>query len=158
MTKQHNDISIDEAKAALDSIAAANRVAYDSATPPMWLRTLLALLLGAITVFGAWSSGSSLWTFVTIATLAVIMIIFISYYWMLKNKGIKLLLNPKSTAEKVINFVGSFATALILMMSIELYRDGYTWVPYIAAITNVAVMLYLMSKYSINGAKINHGE
>lgn len=157
MNTQRNDVSIDEAKAALDAIAAANRVAYESVTPPLWLRTLLALMLGALTVFGAWSSGSSLWTFVTLITISVIMITFISYYWILRNKGIKLRLNPKNLTEKIISFLGSFATALMIMMSIELYRDGYIWVPYIAAIINVGLMLYLMSKYSINGARIERG-
>jgi hypothetical protein len=158
MTKHSNDISIDDAKAALGSIAAANRVAYESVNPPLWLRVILALLLGALTVFAAWSSGSSLWTFVTLVTLAIIMVIVLSYYWILRNKGIKLLLKQKNNREKITSFVASFITALILMVSIELYRDGYFWVPFFAAVCNVSVMLYLMSQYSINGAKIKQGE
>lgn len=158
MNNQENSISIDEAKAALDSIAASNRVAYDSVTPPFWLKGLVALLLGMLTIFGAWSSGSSLWTFVTLVTVFILMIIFIGYYWILKSRGIKLLINPVNKADKVISFLGSFSTAVLLVISIELYRDGYSWVSYFAGIINFALVFFLMSKYSINGVQIKRGQ
>ncbi|NVJ51843.1 MAG: hypothetical protein HWE11_15735, partial [Gammaproteobacteria bacterium] len=128
MHKQTNDISINEAKEALDSIAAANRVAFESVSPPFWLRIMLALLIGALTIFSAWSSGSGLWTLVMLVTLVLIMLTFVSFYWVLCSKGIKLLINPNNTTDKVISLVGSFVSACLLMISIELYRNGYTWV------------------------------
>lgn len=157
MTQQNNDISIDEAKAALNSIETANRVAYESLSPPLWLRLLLALMLGALTVFCAWSSGSSLWTFVTFAMVAAIAIIFVSYYCILKSRGIKLLLSPKNRSQKKINFLGGFFTGFLLMVSIELYRGGFTWIPYLTAFANVLIVLYLMSKYSESGIRPKQG-
>lgn len=157
MHKQTNDISINEAKEALDSIAAANRVAFESVSPPFWLRIMLALLIGALTIFSAWSSGSGLWTLVMLVTLVLIMLTFVSFYWVLCSKGIKLLINPNNTTDKVISLVGSFVSACLLMISIELYRNGYTWVPYVAAVFNFTLVLYLMHKYSINGVPMQRG-
>ena len=157
MTNQPNDISIDDAKAALDSIAQASQLAQDSVNPPLLLRVSLALLIGLLPIFGAWSSGSSLWTFVTIITIAITMFIFLGYYWVMKSRGIKLSFKAKNKKELFLNFISGFLTAFFLTVAIELYRDGYTWVPYVAAIGNAVAVLYLMSKYGVSGAKITQG-
>ncbi len=157
MTIQNDDISIQEAKSALDSIAAANKIAYESVTPPLWLRIVLSILMGTITLAGGWSSGSSLWSFVTIVATGMMLITFLSYYLNLRNKGIKLRLNSSSKAEMLVNFLGGFVTAFLIVLSIEMHKDGYTWVPYVAAVINVLAMYYILSNYSASGGKIKKG-
>lgn len=158
MNNTTNELSQEDAKSALDSIGAARLVAANSVKPPLWFRIMVSLLLGLLTLAGAWSSGNSLWTFVTLCSVSLLMASFLGFYFYLRSKGIKLSLKAKSRAEQVFSFIASFVVAFLIMFAIEVQKQGLIWLPYLAAALNLSVSFYIQTRYTMSGGKYEGGE
>ena len=154
MNSAKNSPSAEEAKTALNAIVDANKIAEDFIRPPLWFRLLLTILLGLITMAGALSSGSSLWTFVCLASVIGACIGFLVYYFYMKGIGIQLRLNPVTRSEKWFSFIASLTIAFVIILGIELTKSGYLWAPYICGLANGVLALYQLNNFSAAGGKL----
>lgn|GEM_PF-2840308 len=142
MNQNNHQITADEAKAALESLNAAKKVAVNSQRPPKWLIFLSSLFLGIETLSAGFSSGSSLWTFVMIVSTIALLISIGSWFIVLRTKGITVKFIGVSKAEKTLGIISGILVGLIIIASQTLYHMGYNWFPYVAAIANSLILAF----------------
>ena len=88
MTNYKNEISTDEAIAALETLESIKRKSIKSFRPPLWLNLLISLFLGIESFAAPQSSGNSLWTFIMLVSTAALILSMALWFIMLRQRGV----------------------------------------------------------------------
>ncbi len=147
MKTNENKISAQEAETALEILECTKRNSIKSFRPPLWLNFLVSLFLGIETFAAPLSSGNSRWTFILLVSTAALLLSMTFWFIRLRQIGIKPKLVPVSIKDKIFSLVQGVLVAFLIMGSIELYKMGFIWVPYVAGPLNAMLMAYLLYSF-----------
>jgi len=147
MKNSDKQISLEEAQAALTSLNTTKKNFENTYKPPLLFQISVAILMGLITLFTSFSSNNGPWTLILFVTTAVLLLVMASWFWVVRNQGVKLRFTPVSSKGRKLNYVLSIFVALIVVGAQLLYISGLTWVPYVAAFINASTMLYAFHKF-----------
>lgn len=147
MKNNDHQITADEAHSALKSLDATNRSVTKACRPPLWLAVLASFLLALETISTSFSSGNSLWTFIAIISTVAFILSIIFWIWRLRQWGLAVKIMPVGIADKVFSLAQGLFIAVIIVGSQTLYKNGFTWIPYAAALMNAVALLYLLHHF-----------
>ena len=147
MTNSNNQISSQEARAALESLESTKNKSIVSFRPPLWLNFLISLFMGGVCFTAPLSSGSGLWTFIMLVLAAAMMISLATWYILLRLRGVKQNIVPMGLKNKLFNIAQGILVALVMLGSIELYKAGFLWTPYVSGPLNAIIMSYILYSF-----------
>ncbi len=150
MTNSSNQTTAAEAQSVLKSLEGIERIVFLLSRPPLWLNVIISLLVGVATISTAFSSNSSLWTFVAI--LSAIAVVLTGLFWgfRLRMWGMTPKSIPPTLAGKISSVGVGIVIALAMLGAKEFYADGIAWSPYIAGAINSIACSFLLHSYLPN--------
>jgi phosphatidylglycerophosphate synthase len=147
MKNSNEEISMKEASESLELLAGTKKKSIQSFRPPLWLNALISISIGVVSFAAPQTSGSSLWTF-TAMVAAIVMFIGLGVWMLLlRERGVKQSVIPSHFKGKVLTFIQATISAVIIIGSIELFKLGYLWTPYVSAFLHFTLMSYILYNY-----------
>ncbi|TQV87237.1 hypothetical protein [Aliikangiella coralliicola] len=140
-------ISVDEARAALESLEDTHRKAILFFRPPLWLNLLAASMFGMLTMSYALMSHDNNWVLGLDLSLAGFLLSVAFMFYSYRLLGIKMKIVPASLSGKIFQAVQAVIYSAIIFGARELYLDGMAWTPYVAAVLNAGTFGYLIHHY-----------
>jgi uncharacterized membrane protein len=147
MTNSNNQISTEEALAALETLDSAKTKSNKSFRPALWLNFIISLFTGIVCFAAPFSSGNSLWTFIMLVSAAGLLISMATWYILLRVRGVKQNIIPYGLKNKFFNLALGILVALVILGSIELYKAGFLWIPYVAGPLNAIFISYMLYSF-----------
>lgn len=144
MTNGNNQISTEEAVAALETLENTKRKLIISFRPPLWLNFLISLFVGMTVFAGTQSSGNSIWTFITILSIAATLISIFSWYIVVRLRGVKENFVPVGFKNTIFHIARTILAALVAFGLIALYKAGFLWIPYVFGPLSAIIMSYML--------------
>ena len=139
MNKGNHQITADEARAALESLDAANKTTVNSLKPPLWLILLGATSLGIKTTAMGLMINNDLWITIQWVSYAVLCLSIISWLFALRMKGIKVKFVAVNIAKLAI--IAALFICVLLVLSRAIYlQTGSILFPCIAGILNALIL------------------
>ena len=121
MTNSNNQISTEEAVAALENIESTKRKSIQSFRAPLWLNFIISLSIGLVAFAAPLSSGNGEWTFIMLVSAAIMLIGLATWFILLRLRGVKQLIVPTELKARIFTIIQAIISALVLIGSIELY-------------------------------------
>ena len=155
MNKNNQQITIDDARAALESLDAANQITVNSMRPPSWLIILCAVSLGIKTLSMGLMTNNSLWNSLQWGSYIVCCLSVVSWIIALRAKGITV----KVVDVKITNpgIISALVICVLLVLSRATYlHTGNILYPCIAGMLNTFVLafsLHFNLRLKVNGDK-----
>jgi hypothetical protein len=147
MTNSNNQISAHEAQAALESLNSTKRKSIESFRAPLWLNLIISLSIGVVCFTAPLSSGNGEWTFIMLVSAAVMLIGLAAWGILLRIRGVKQYIVPADFKGRIFTFAQAILSALLIVGSIELYKVGHLWTPYVSAPIHTIFMSYVLYRF-----------
>jgi hypothetical protein len=144
MNKNERNISVTEAKLALEHLAKATRDSDEAMKAPLWLIGLLACLYGFMTFSLSSARHENLWTLGFIISTIAFLLVVVFYLYTRRLLGVKPRLLPKSKAEFIFHLSLGITFGAIFALTMIFSKDGIWWIPHIGAIINTLLLAYIM--------------
>ncbi|MDC0603082.1 hypothetical protein OAP14_08655 [Aliiglaciecola sp.] len=149
MDKIPNEISANEARAALESIAKTDKQTNETIRPPLWLTTVISGFYAMMTFSWASTRHENLWMLGLIISTAGFLLSILFYFYTSRLLGLRLSLVPKNKPEFWFHFLSAILFALGITLSREFSVRGFEIAAYIGASTNGLLLAFLLHKYSV---------
>ena len=150
MKDNEPDISLHEAKQALNTIETTKQQSNVMLRPPLWLNIIIASLYGFMTFSWASLRHENLWALGLIVSSVCFFIAVALYLYLKHLAGIKPKLTPKSRAEFIFHLVMGIIFALVIILSRELSINGFIWAAYLGGAINTLALSYTMHNFANN--------
>ena len=147
MTNSNNQISTQEAQAALGTLASTRKKSIQSFRAPLWLNFLISLSIGVVCFSAPLSSGNGLWSFIMLVSAAVMLIGLGTWWFLLRLRGVKQNIVPVELKARIFTIIQAILSMLVIVGSIELYKAGYLWTPYVSGPLHAVFMSYILYNY-----------
>jgi hypothetical protein len=141
MNKINPQITADDARAALESLAVANKITVNSMRPPLWLILLCSVSLGIKTIAMGLMINHNLWNTIQWGSYIVCCLSVVSWIVALRIKGITVKIADVNVTKKGIIAALLICTLLVLSRIIYL-QTGSLLFPCIAGILNAATLAF----------------
>ena len=139
MSENHHQITADDARAALASIDAANKITVNSMRPPLWLILLCSVALGIKTTAMGLMINDNLWNSIQWGSYLVCCISIVSWIITLRIKGIMIKIADVNITKKGVISALLICTLLILSRVIYLQTESILF-PCAAGILNALIL------------------
>jgi hypothetical protein len=139
MNKINDQITTDDARNALDTIAQANKTTVNSMKPPLWLVLLCSVALGIKTTAMALMIDNNLWHSIQWVSYIAICLSVVSWIVVLRTKGIRVKVVDVNIAKMGIISALLICTLLVAARAIYL-QTGSILFPSIAGFLNALVL------------------
>jgi len=150
MKTSNNQVTVDEAKAALKSLENIEKGTFLFSRPPLWINAIISLLVGVATMATAMSSNNSLWTLVAILAALAVILSFVILSLRLRTLGMALKSAPPTWAGKIFSVAAAVVIGLVMVGAMKFYDGGAVWAPYAAAAMNGIACSFLLYSYLPN--------
>lgn len=141
MNKNNPQITADDARAAMASIEAAEKITANSMRPPLWLILLCSMSLGIKTTAMGLMINNNLWHSIQWMSFIVIMFSVISWIVALRIKGITIKITDVQITKQGV--ISGILICILLVSSRAVYlQTANILFPYIAGILNTLVLAY----------------
>ncbi|MDZ4260903.1 MAG: hypothetical protein U1B30_01040 [Pseudomonadota bacterium] len=141
MNKTDHPITADDARAALDSIAAASNITLNSMRPPLWLILLCAVALGIKTAAMGLMINDNMWNSIQWGSYIVCCLSVAAWIITLRTKGITVKIVDVNITEKGI--ISALLICALLVASRAIYlQTGSLLFPYLAGTLNSLILAY----------------
>lgn len=141
MSENNHQITAGDARAALASIAEANKITVDNMKPPVWLILLCSVAFGIKTAAMGFMINDSLWNSIQWGSYIVCCLSVASWIIALRVKGITIKITDVNITKKGIIAVLLICTLLILSRVIYL-QTGSILFPCVAGILNALILAF----------------
>jgi hypothetical protein len=157
MSENNHQITAGDAKAALESLSAANNITMNSMRPPLWLILLCSVALGIKTVAMGIMIENSLWKSIQWGSYIVCCLCIVSWIIALRIKGITVKITDINVTKKGIICALLICSLLVLSRTIYL-QTGAILFPFLAGILNTSILIYALHVKSGAKAKEKNNE
>ena len=147
MTNSNNQISMEEAAAALETLESAKKKSIQSFRAPLWLNFIISLSIGIVCFAAPLSSGNGQWTFIMLLSAAVMLIGLATWGILLRLRGVKQHIVPADLKGRIFTIIQAIVSGLVMIGSIELYKAGYLWTPYVSGPLHAIFMSYVLYNF-----------
>jgi hypothetical protein len=147
MENNNNQISTEEALASLGSIKNTKRKSVQAFRAPLWLNSIISLSTGGVCFAAPLSSGNGQWSFILLVAVAVMFIGLGSYVILLRLRGVKQYVVPVNFKGRIFTIIQIALSMAVIIGSIELYKAGYLWTPYVSALLHTILTSYILYNF-----------
>lgn len=141
MSENNHQIAAVDARAALASIDAANKITVNSMRPPLWLVLLCSVALGVKTTAMGLMLNDSLWNSIQWGAYFVCCFSVVLWIVALRVKGITIKITDVNITKKGI--IAAFLICALLVLSRVIYlQTGSALFPYVAGILNALILAF----------------
>lgn len=141
MNKTDHPIAADDARAALDSIAAASSITLNSMRPPLWLILLCAVALGIKTAAMGLMINNTLWNSIQWGSYIVCCLCIVTWIISLRAKGITIKMVDVNITKAAVIFALLICT-LLVSSRVTYLQTGSLLFPCIAGALNALILAY----------------
>ena len=141
MNNQEQDITHENAESALKMIESSQKDSITSFRPTLSVILIAAALFGFMTTSASYSSGNSLWSFITIVSTVLFISVMAYRYVSLRLDGKKLKLKPNGMKGGLFVSIELLILTVVAIGSMELYKSGEEWIPIIGGLINATIVV-----------------
>ena len=141
MNKTDHPIAADDARAALDSIAAASSITINSMRPPLWLILLCAIALGIETAAMGLMINNNLWNSIQWGAYIICCLCIVTWIISLRAKGITIKMVDVNITKAAVIFALLICT-LLVSSRVTYLQTGSLLFPCIAGALNALILAY----------------
>ncbi|HTF97007.1 MAG TPA: hypothetical protein VL995_12795 [Cellvibrio sp.] len=141
MSKNNHQITADDAKAALASIGAANRITVGSMRPPLWLILLCSVALGIKTTAMGFMINDHFWNGIQWGSYIICCLSVVLWIVALRIKGITIKITDVNITNKGA-ISALFICALLVLSRVIYLQTGSSVFPFIAGVLNALILMF----------------
>jgi hypothetical protein len=153
MQKNEQNVSVDEAKSILASLATIEKDTTISLRAPLWLIFITSCSYGMMTFSWAATRHENLWILGLIISAIVLLLAVAFYLYTSRLLGVKPKLMPKNKSEFVFHLVTALFFGLVFALTRIFSTQDIWWASYFGGAINTLVLGYLMYNYPTNDFK-----
>ena len=147
MNHQDPNITSDQARAALDTLAATNDDLTRASRPPTWLNLLASGFLGLESLSIAYASNDSVWHWLMLGSMSAFIVCLIIWMYRLQQWGLKVRAFPAGKTNKLLTLLHAAGIVALMFIGKAGHEAGLTWAPFLTAIINAAGLYYFLYRY-----------
>jgi hypothetical protein len=141
MNKTKHHITLEDAKAALDSLEAASKITVNSMRPPLWLILICSVSLGLKTAAMGIMLNNNLWNSIQWGSYIVCCLSVLAWIIALRTKGITIKIVYVNITKMAMIF--ALLICILLVSSRAIYlQTGSILFPLIAGFLNAMILAY----------------